>query len=62
MGERAFDAMTFAREVHKDQVRKYTGNPYADHLAEVAGLARKPCPSCTGWGFSSQPSWAPGPR
>lgn len=35
----AFDAMTFAREVHKGHVRKYTGNPYADHLAEVAGIA-----------------------
>lgn len=35
----AFEAMQFAREVHKDQRRKYTGNPYADHLAEVAGIA-----------------------
>lgn len=34
----AFKAMQFAREVHKYQVRKYTGNPYADHLAEVAGI------------------------
>lgn len=34
----AFDAMTFARAVHRDQRRKYTGNPYADHLAEVAGI------------------------
>ncbi|MFG5778250.1 HD domain-containing protein [Comamonas sp. J-3] len=33
----AFAAMQFAREAHKDQVRKYTGNPYTDHLAEVAG-------------------------
>lgn len=33
-----YDAMMFAREVHKDQVRKYTGNPYVDHLAEVAGI------------------------
>lgn len=32
----AFDAMNFAREKHRRQVRKYTGNPYADHLAEVA--------------------------
>src|SRR4030095_11027953 len=30
--------MMFAREVHKEQRRKYTGNPYADHLAEVAGI------------------------
>jgi guanosine-3',5'-bis(diphosphate) 3'-pyrophosphohydrolase len=36
---KAFEAMKFAREVHKDQKRKYTGNPYADHLAEVAGIA-----------------------
>jgi len=34
----AFRAMQFAREVHKNQVRKYTGNPYTDHLAEVAGV------------------------
>jgi len=34
----AYDAMLFAREVHKTQVRKYSGNPYADHLAEVAGI------------------------
>ena len=34
----AFEAMKFAREVHAGQVRKYTGNPYADHLAEVAGI------------------------
>ena len=35
----AYKAMMFAREVHKDQVRKYTGNPYFDHLAEVTGIA-----------------------
>ena len=35
----AFDAMRFAREVHAGQVRKYTGNPYSDHLAEVCGIA-----------------------
>ncbi len=34
----AYDAMMFAREVHKDQRRKYTNNPYTDHLAEVAGI------------------------
>jgi len=34
----AFDAMVFARHVHANQRRKYTGNPYADHLAEVAGI------------------------
>ncbi|NLD69639.1 MAG: guanosine polyphosphate pyrophosphohydrolase, partial [Limnobacter sp.] len=34
----AFDAMMFARQVHSRQVRKYSGNPYVDHLAEVAGI------------------------
>lgn len=34
----AFEAMLFARHVHANQVRRYTGNPYADHLAEVAGI------------------------
>ena len=41
----AHEAMIFAREVHKDQKRKYTGNPYADHLAEVAGIAVTVCPA-----------------
>lgn len=35
----AYNAMMFARDVHKDQVRRYTQNPYVDHLAEVAGIA-----------------------
>jgi (p)ppGpp synthase/HD superfamily hydrolase len=34
----AFKAMQFACEVHAGQKRKYTGNPYTDHLAEVAGI------------------------
>jgi guanosine-3',5'-bis(diphosphate) 3'-pyrophosphohydrolase len=34
----AYEAMMFAREVHKAQRRKYTGHPYTDHLAEVAGI------------------------
>jgi guanosine-3',5'-bis(diphosphate) 3'-pyrophosphohydrolase len=34
----AYEAMIFARTVHASQVRKYTGNPYSDHLAEVAGI------------------------
>lgn len=34
----AYQAMMLAREVHKDQRRKYTNNPYTDHLAEVAGI------------------------
>jgi (p)ppGpp synthase/HD superfamily hydrolase len=32
-------AMMFAMKQHKGQVRKYTGEPYVVHLAEVAGLA-----------------------
>lgn len=31
-------AMDFAFEVHRNQVRKYTGNAYTDHLAEVVGI------------------------
>lgn len=38
MSNIAYQAMVFARYVHANQVRKYTGNPYADHLAEVAGI------------------------
>jgi len=34
----AYKAMMFARECHKAQVRKYTGEPYWVHLAEVAGI------------------------
>ncbi len=34
----AFEAMQFARAVHSAQRRKYTGEPYSDHLAEVAGI------------------------
>lgn len=34
----ALRAMQFAREAHAAQRRKYTNNPYADHLAEVAGI------------------------
>lgn len=41
----AYEAMVFAREAHRSQKRKYTGNPYADHLAEVAGIAVTACPS-----------------
>ena len=41
----AYEAMVFARDVHKDQKRKYTGNPYSDHLAEVAGIAVTACPA-----------------
>jgi guanosine-3',5'-bis(diphosphate) 3'-pyrophosphohydrolase len=34
----AFAAMQFAKRVHDGQSRKYTGGPYASHLAEVAGI------------------------
>ena len=34
----AFEAMIFAIDAHKNQRRKYTNNPYTDHLAEVAGI------------------------
>lgn len=43
----AYKAMIFAREVHKDQRRKYTGNPYVDHLAEVAGIVATVLPFFT---------------
>lgn len=42
----AFEAMQFARRVHAGQVRKYTGNPYVDHLAEVAGIVATVGPFC----------------
>lgn len=35
----ALDAMAFARHAHAHHLRKYTENPYVDHLAEVAGIA-----------------------
>lgn len=38
MASLAYEAMMFAREVHKHQRRKYTNAPYFDHLAEVAGI------------------------
>lgn len=39
-----FRAMQFARRVHAAQQRKYTGNPYSDHLAEVAGIVATVAP------------------
>jgi len=35
---RSHDAMLFAMDAHKGQRRKYTGEPYWKHLAEVAGI------------------------
>lgn len=40
----AHGAMMFARRAHALQVRKYTGNPYVDHLAEVAGIVATVAP------------------
>ena len=34
----AFHAMEFAMQAHATQTRKYTGDPYWIHLAEVAGI------------------------
>jgi len=36
----AYESMCFARETHKDQVRKYTGEPYFNHLAEVVAISQ----------------------
>lgn len=41
----AYRAMVFAREAHANQRRKYTNNPYSDHLAEVAGIVATVAPS-----------------
>ena len=35
----AYEAMMFAREKHQGQVRKYTGEPYFNHLAEVVAIS-----------------------
>ena len=53
----AYQAMTFAREAHKDQRRKYTGNPYADHLAEVVGIALTCCPEKLRPDVMAQVAW-----
>jgi guanosine-3',5'-bis(diphosphate) 3'-pyrophosphohydrolase len=33
-----YEAMQFARQVHRGQKRKFTNEPYSGHLAEVAGI------------------------
>lgn len=38
MGRIALRAMEFAHDAHDGQVRKYTGEPYFQHLAEVAAI------------------------
>ncbi len=35
----AYDAMLFARDIHASQVRRYTGDAYVGHLAEVTAIA-----------------------
>lgn len=40
-----YEAMLFACDVHAGQVRKYTNNPYSDHLAEVVGIVASVDPS-----------------
>lgn len=40
----AYRAMMFARAAHAEQRRKYTDNPYRDHLAEVAGIVSAVAP------------------
>lgn len=39
MNNQLMSAINYATERHVGQKRKYTGNPYTDHLHEVAGLA-----------------------
>ena len=51
----AFKAMMFARDAHREQVRKYTGNPYIDHLAEVAGIIASVDMDALSCGVISQP-------
>lgn len=48
MKDVAYKAMNLAHELHKSQLRKYTGTPYTDHLAEVAAI----CASCGPAAFS----------
>lgn len=48
----AFEAMLFARFVHANQSRRYTGSPYADHLAEVAGIVATVI--CDDWDVSDE--------
>jgi (p)ppGpp synthase/HD superfamily hydrolase len=41
MTKLSYRAKNFAQRVHRTQVRKYTGLPYAVHLQEVAGLCQE---------------------
>lgn len=53
MSDIVYNAMMFARDKHKNQVRKYTGEPYITHLAEVAAITASvsECEQCiaTAW-------------
>lgn len=44
MSKLIFRAMTFAREAHAKHERKYTGEPYFIHLAEVAAIVASTLP------------------
>jgi (p)ppGpp synthase/HD superfamily hydrolase len=41
MNELIFRAREFAREAHKAQLRRYTGEPYFTHPEEVAGMVER---------------------
>jgi guanosine-3',5'-bis(diphosphate) 3'-pyrophosphohydrolase len=45
MQQTVYEAMMLARKVHANQRRKYTNNPYTDHLAEVAGIVATVAPA-----------------
>ena len=44
MNDLPYRAMIFSIELHKDQRRKYTDEPYFLHLAEVAGIVATVAP------------------
>lgn len=44
-----FEVMEFALQAHAKQTRKYTGAPYVDHLAEVAGIVATVAPKFPGY-------------
>ena len=44
MDSMPYRAMMFAMRAHAEQKRKYTGNPYFEHLAEVAGIVAAVAP------------------
>ena len=53
----AHRAMCFARQVHRDHKRKYTGAPYTDHLAEVAGIVGSLYASTLGCNYVMTVAW-----